>query len=109
GALPTELLALPFANPAPPSQPERHTRFSSCQRFKSPRAASNFQFERPWDRLVPAKSVRKLTALIVVSKKFLVENWPLRKGCRLRCPQRIQSNTSNNGSAEESTLQHLKT
>jgi hypothetical protein len=38
------------------------------------------QFERPWDRFVPAKSVRKLTALIVVSKKFLVSNRAFRKG-----------------------------
>jgi hypothetical protein len=29
------------------------------------------QFERPWDRFVPAKSVRKLTARVGVSKKCL--------------------------------------
>src|SRR5206468_10048208 len=52
---------------------------ASCQRFKSPRAASNLQFERPWDRFVPAKSVRKLIAPIIVSKKFL--SYRRRKDC----------------------------
>jgi len=60
-----------LASPAPLRQPERQTGLAFCQRFKSPKAASNLQFERPWDRLVPAKSVRKLTARTVVSKKFL--------------------------------------
>ncbi|PYJ26116.1 MAG: hypothetical protein DME91_00375 [Verrucomicrobia bacterium] len=41
------------------------------QRFKSPKAASNLQFERPWDPLVPAKSVKKLTVRLAVSKEFL--------------------------------------
>src|SRR5437879_10590151 len=63
-------MGLLFANPAPPRQSERQTGFAPCQRFKSPKAASNLQFERPWDRLVPAKSARKLTAPMVVSKKF---------------------------------------
>jgi hypothetical protein len=47
---------------------------------KVPKPRQNLQFERPWDRLVPAKSVRKLTALIVLSKKFLVSNGAFRKG-----------------------------
>jgi hypothetical protein len=47
------------------------------------------QFERPWDRLVPAKSVRKLTARTVVSKKFLGTDKAYRKGFRVRCPERI--------------------
>ena len=64
----------------PLRQPERQTGFALCQRFKSPKAASNLQFERPWDRLVPAKSVRKLTARIIVSKKFLGAE----RGCRVR-------------------------
>src|SRR5947199_4655830 len=50
---------------------KRQTGFALCLRFKSPKAASNLQFERPWDHLVPAKSVRKLTARVGVSKKFL--------------------------------------
>src|SRR5207248_9182794 len=50
---------------------ERRTGFTLCQRGKSPIAASNLQFERPWDRFVPAKSVRKLTARAGVSKKFV--------------------------------------
>src|SRR5439155_20796249 len=64
-------MGLLFASPAPPRRAERQTGFALCQRFKSPTAASNLQFERPWDRLVPAKSVRKLTARVSVSKKFL--------------------------------------
>ena len=82
-------MGLLVASPAPPRQPERQTGFAFCQRFKSPKAASNLQFERPWDRLVPAKSVRKLTARTVVSKKFLGSDKAYRKGCRVRCPQRI--------------------
>src|SRR5438552_17479268 len=49
---------------------KRQTGFALCLRFKSPKAASNLQFERPWDHFVPAKSVRKLTAATVVSKRF---------------------------------------
>ncbi|PYK76412.1 MAG: hypothetical protein DME39_01445 [Verrucomicrobia bacterium] len=63
-------MGLLFASPAPPLQAERQTGFALYQRLKSPKAASNLQFERPWDHLVPAKSVRKLTAATVVSKKF---------------------------------------
>ncbi|PYL80206.1 MAG: hypothetical protein DMF21_09750 [Verrucomicrobia bacterium] len=64
-------MGLLFASPAPPLQAERQTGFALYQRLKSPKAASNLQFERPWDHLVPAKSVRKLTARIAVSKEFL--------------------------------------
>jgi hypothetical protein len=71
-------MGLLFASPAPPRRAERQTGFALCQRFKSPKAASNLQFERPWDRLVPAKSARKLTARIIVSKKFWVV-WDLIK------------------------------
>src|SRR5947208_15232570 len=53
------------------SEAERRTGFTFRQRDKSPKAASNLQFERPWDRFVPAKSVRKLTARVGVSKKFV--------------------------------------
>src|SRR5437667_2502744 len=63
-------MGLLFASPAPPQQAERQTGFALRQRLKSPKAASNLQFERPWDRLVPAKSARKLTAPMGMSKKF---------------------------------------
>src|SRR5437016_2617710 len=69
-------MGLLFASPAPPLRAERQTGFALYQRFKSPKAASNLRFERPWDRLVPAKSVRKLTAPTVVSKKFLDRTAP---------------------------------
>jgi len=71
-------MGLLFASPARPRRAERQTGFAFCQRFKSPRAASNLQFERPWDRLVPAKSARKLIALNVVSKKFWLVGTALR-------------------------------
>jgi len=78
-------MGLLFASPAPPRRAERQTGFALCQRFKSPKAASNLQFERPWDRLVPAKSARKLTAPIVVSKKF----WKA-TACGVRCARPIR-------------------
>src|SRR5437660_2544445 len=40
--------------------------------LKVPKPRQTLQFERPWDHLVPAKSVRKLTARSGVSKKFLL-------------------------------------
>jgi hypothetical protein len=67
-------MGLLFASPAPFAASRAANRFALCQRFKSPKAASNLQFERPWDRLVPAKSVRKLIAAKGVSKKFLLLN-----------------------------------
>src|SRR6266480_536501 len=91
-------MGLLFANPAPPRQSERQTGFAPCQRFKSPKAASNLQFERPWDRLVPAKSARKLTAPMVVSKKF----WLATRSYRVRCPQRMEPRRGEPKSAEDS-------
>ena len=63
---------------------ERQTGFTFCQRVKSPKAASNLQFERPWDRLVPAKSVRNANRAHRVSKKFL-GIFPS-QGCRYIAP-----------------------
>src|SRR6266568_5104338 len=46
---------------------------------KVPKPRQTLQFERPWDRPVLAKSIRKLTAHFWVSKRFL-----LRKAYRIR-------------------------
>jgi hypothetical protein len=41
-----------------------------ARELKVPEPSQTLQFERPWDRLVLAKSVRKLSARSGVSKKF---------------------------------------
>src|SRR5438874_9180906 len=43
----------------------------SAREIKVPKPRQILQFERPWDHFVPAKSVRKLTARVGVSKKFV--------------------------------------
>src|SRR5207248_10793375 len=50
-----------------PTELHGQTGFALARDAKVPKPP----FERPWDRLVPAKSVRKLTARSGLSKKFL--------------------------------------
>src|SRR2546423_1643821 len=75
---------------------------ASRYRTKSPKAASNLPFERPWDHFVPAKSTGKLALPPWLSKKF--PHWEGRRAAPSRHRSAMSLSTSADSAARRLLL-----